>query len=116
MRVGRRKDRPAIGAINELRRHETARASGSPASLVLVCAPALTKCHAGDTALHMAAAGCRLEIVPALIANGADVRAKNRRGAAPLQLSRRRTARLAYAAPMSDERTERIVIFGSIVA
>jgi hypothetical protein len=40
--------------------------------------------YAGDTALHLAAAAYRQEIVPKLIATGANVRAKNRRGAEPL--------------------------------
>jgi hypothetical protein len=40
--------------------------------------------YAGDTALHMAAAAYRTEIVQELIAMGADVRARNRRGAEPL--------------------------------
>jgi len=38
----------------------------------------------GDTALHMAAAAKQTRIVEELIARGADVRAKNRRGAEPL--------------------------------
>ena len=38
----------------------------------------------GDTALHIAAAADRREIVRKLIVIGADVRAKNRRGAEPL--------------------------------
>jgi len=40
--------------------------------------------YAGDTALHIAAAAYRTELVERLIALGADVRAKNRRGAEPL--------------------------------
>jgi hypothetical protein len=40
--------------------------------------------YAGDTALHMAAAGFKPEIAKALIARGADCSAKNRRGAEPL--------------------------------
>jgi hypothetical protein len=40
--------------------------------------------YAGDTALHVAAAGYRRGIMERLIALGADVRAKNRRGAEPL--------------------------------
>jgi ankyrin repeat protein len=40
--------------------------------------------YAGDTALHIAAAGYRTEIARALIAAGADVTARNRRGAQPL--------------------------------
>ena len=37
----------------------------------------------GDTALHVAAAAYRQEIVQKLIATGANVRARNRRGAEP---------------------------------
>lgn len=40
--------------------------------------------YAGDTPLHAAAAGYRLSLVQVLIASGADVSAKNRRGAEPL--------------------------------
>ena len=40
--------------------------------------------YAGDTALHIAAAAYRLEIVRKLIVMGADVRARNCRGAEPL--------------------------------
>jgi ankyrin repeat protein len=40
--------------------------------------------YAGDTALHMAAAGFRHEICRDLIARGADCAAANRRGAQPL--------------------------------
>jgi len=40
--------------------------------------------YAGDTALHIAAAAYRRDIARKLIAMGADVRAKNRRGAEPL--------------------------------
>jgi hypothetical protein len=40
--------------------------------------------YAGDTALHIAAAGYRLEAVRSLVAMGADVGAGNRRGARPL--------------------------------
>jgi hypothetical protein len=40
--------------------------------------------YAGDTALHVAAAAYRDEIAQKLIAAGADVRARNRRGAEPL--------------------------------
>jgi len=39
---------------------------------------------AGDTPLHVAAAAHRPEIVPELVSMGADVRARNRRGAQPL--------------------------------
>jgi len=40
--------------------------------------------YAGDTALHMAAAAFRRPVAELLIANGADWRARNRRGAQPL--------------------------------
>ena len=40
--------------------------------------------YEGDTALHLAAAAYQTGIVDALIAQGADVRARNRRGAQPL--------------------------------
>jgi len=40
--------------------------------------------YAGDTALHVAAAGHRPEIARSLIRRGADVAARNRRGAQPL--------------------------------
>ncbi len=40
--------------------------------------------YAGDTALHMAAAGFRRRVAEVLIEHGAHCRAKNRRGAEPL--------------------------------
>jgi ankyrin repeat protein len=40
--------------------------------------------YAGDTALHLAAASYRPELARALVSAGADVSAKNRRGARPL--------------------------------
>src|SRR5438309_148006 len=40
--------------------------------------------YAGDTPLHAAAAAYRHAIVPELVSMGADVRARNRRGAQPL--------------------------------
>lgn len=40
--------------------------------------------YAGDTALHVAAAALRPPMVVALLGAGADVRARNRRGAEPL--------------------------------
>ena len=40
--------------------------------------------YAGDTALHIAAAGYRVAIAQDLIASGAEVSARNRRGAQPL--------------------------------
>ncbi len=40
--------------------------------------------YAGDTALHIAAAAYQREVAEWLVARGADVRARNRRGAEPL--------------------------------
>jgi ankyrin repeat protein len=40
--------------------------------------------YEGDTALHMAAAAYQAQIAAELVARGADVRAKNRRGAEPI--------------------------------
>lgn len=40
--------------------------------------------YAGDTALHLAAAAYQRELAESLVARGADVRARNRRGAEPL--------------------------------
>jgi hypothetical protein len=40
--------------------------------------------YAGDTALHIAAAAHQRELAESLVARGADVRARNRRGAEPL--------------------------------
>jgi ankyrin repeat protein len=40
--------------------------------------------YAGDTALHVAAAAYRTDIAKELIAHGADVSARNRRGAQPI--------------------------------
>jgi hypothetical protein len=40
--------------------------------------------YAGETALHIAAAAYQYEVARSLVANGADVRAANRRGAEPL--------------------------------
>ena len=40
--------------------------------------------YGGDTALHIAAAAAHLQLAESLVANGADPRARNRRGAEPL--------------------------------
>ena len=51
--------------------------------------------YAGDTPLHVAAAAYRQEIARKLVAAGADVRARNRRGAEPLHAA-------AVGSPGSD--------------
>ncbi len=43
--------------------------------------------YAGDTALHIAAAAYQRAIAKSLLARGADIRARNRRGAEPLHYS-----------------------------
>src|SRR5678815_2238210 len=47
-------------------------------------APLECYAYAGDTALHFAAAAYRSELISRLVELGADVDARNRRGAAPL--------------------------------
>lgn len=51
--------------------------------------------YAGDTALHIAAAAWRHDVARKLLAAGADVRARNRRGAEPLHAA-------AVGSPGSD--------------
>src|SRR5689334_671081 len=51
--------------------------------------------YAGDTALHIAAAAHRRELAEMFVKGGADVRARNRRGAEPLHYA-------ADASPGSD--------------
>jgi ankyrin repeat protein len=79
------------GAVRLLleRRPELARASaeigatrGQPKPFFLRAI--LRYVYAGDTALHVAAAAYRLDLVEQLLSLGADPRAKNRRGVEPL--------------------------------
>ncbi len=86
-------DSPLVTLLQAIRARDAPLASG-----LLTASPELAKAcfvqgatrqtpkpyYAGDTALHMAAAVYETEIVRQLIALGADIRAKNRRGAAPL--------------------------------
>ncbi len=53
-----------------------------PATYFLV--PIRHYVYAGDTALHIAAAAHQRELAESLVTSGADVRARNRRGAEPL--------------------------------
>ena len=59
--------------------------------------------YAGDTALHFAAAAHHRELVETLVALGADVSARNRRGAEPLHYA-------ADGRPGSDDWAQREVI------
>lgn len=75
-------DRPAVSASLD------AEPSLVTASLVSLDEFFIAECHAqvyaGDTALHAAAFAYDVEIARDLVARGADVRARNRRGAEPL--------------------------------
>jgi len=61
--------------------------------------------YAGDTALHVAAAAHRTDIAQKLIRLGADVRARNRRGAEPLHSAARGDPNLARWNPHAQEAT-----------
>jgi ankyrin repeat protein len=62
--------------------------------------------YQGDSALHMAAAAYRPEIVELLIAHGADVHARNRHGATPLHYA----ADLNRQDPVAQSKTIRSLI------
>ncbi len=68
--------------------------------------------YGGDTALHIAAAAHRRELAESLVANGADVRARNRRGAEPLHYA----ADGSPGADHGDRVAQRDVITRLIVA
>lgn len=68
--------------------------------------------YAGDTALHVAAAAYRVDLARKLIALGADLRARNRRGAEPLHYA----ADGAPGAPTWNPRTQAEVISCLIAA
>jgi hypothetical protein len=57
--------------------------------------------YAGDTALHMAAAAFRRDVAELLMSQGADCRAKNRRGAEPLHYA----ADTNHSGPMAQAET-----------
>ena len=61
--------------------------------------------YAGDTALHIAAAAYDVEIANRLIALGADVRARNRRGAEPLHYAADGNPRAAHWNPDAQAAT-----------
>jgi ankyrin repeat protein len=61
------------------------RGAGSPSAEISYFLDAIKRqVYAGDTALHIAAAAYQVEIARRLMAAGADVRARNRRGQEPL--------------------------------
>ena len=77
--------------------------------------------YAGDTALHIADSAYRQGIVQKLIATGANVRAKNRRGAEPLRYAvngvpgspaRNLSAQAATVASLIDARADPNAIDG----
>ena len=57
--------------------------------------------YAGDTALHVAAAAYRTDIAKELVGHGANVSARNRRGAQPIHYATDRTARIGDVGPES---------------
>ena len=68
--------------------------------------------YAGDTALHITAAAYSPELAESLVAQGADVRARNRRGAEPLHYA----ADGSPGAEFWDPDAQRDVIVGLIAA
>ncbi len=64
----------------------------------------------GDTALHIAAAAYRVGIIRALLAAGADVRVRNRRGATPLHDAATGVPGSAYWAPAAQAEAIQILI------
>jgi len=66
--------------------------------------------YAGDTALHIAAAAHRVELVRTLIAAGGDVRARNRRGAEPLHYAADGTPGLPAWKPSAQAATIALLI------
>jgi ankyrin repeat protein len=66
--------------------------------------------YAGDTALHIAAAAHRVELVRTLIAAGGDVRARNRRGAEPLHYAADGTPGLPVWKPSAQAATIALLI------
>jgi len=71
---------PALGLSGRPIRTGASRADPDTYYLVPIC----RQVYAGDTPLHIAAAAHKLELARRLIATGAEVRARNRRGAEPL--------------------------------
>jgi ankyrin repeat protein len=68
--------------------------------------------YAGDTALHVAAAAYRLDLVRTLLALGADVGARNRRGVQPLHAA----AESAPGSPRWNPSAQAATIAGLIAA
>ncbi|MBV8838303.1 MAG: ankyrin repeat domain-containing protein [Alphaproteobacteria bacterium] len=66
--------------------------------------------YAGSTALHAAAAGYQAGIARELIARGADVRARNRRGAEPLHAAAIGAPRASWWNPRAQAETIALLI------
>jgi ankyrin repeat protein len=73
-----------LAASAELATARIAQGATRQASTEYYLDPIAHYVYAGDTALHVAAAAYRHEIAQQLLGRGADVRARNRRGAEPL--------------------------------
>ena len=73
-----------LAASPQLARASFARGATRQSAKTWFIAPIGRYVYAGDTALHVAAAAYRPDVVRKLLAAGADVRARNRRGAEPL--------------------------------
>lgn len=66
--------------------------------------------YAGDTALHIAAAAHSARIATALLERGADIRARNRRGAAPLHYAADGNPAGARWNPAAQAETVRVLL------
>ena len=71
---------PVRAALDDTPALATARLERADESFIA----GLGQCYAGDTALHAAAARYDVELARDLLARGAELRARNRRGAEPL--------------------------------
>ena len=66
--------------------------------------------YAGDTALHVAAAAHTRQFADSLVTRGADVRARNRRGAEPLHYAADGSPRAAIWNPAAQQEVIRYLI------
>src|SRR5207248_1490661 len=66
--------------------------------------------YAGDTPLHIAAAAHQRRFAESLVARGADVRARNRRGAEPLHYAVQNTGRSDSGSEAAKDEQGRIIV------